>query len=92
MEEWNVCFSERLLSDVRARIIRCKAQMVSFDFFFALHLGKRFYSHTDNLFKVVRVLRWLLSVDSGQLLANLTKKICANQSFDHFYANVAHKP
>ena len=32
---------------------------------------------------------------SGQLLANLTKetltKIRSNQSFDHFYANVAHK-
>ena len=33
---------------------------------------------------------------SGQLLENLTKKtltkIRTNQSFDHFYANVAHKP
>ena len=46
------------------RIIRSKAQMVRFDFFFALHLGERFYSHTDNLFKDLRVLRWLLSVDN----------------------------
>ena len=59
IEEWNVCLSEWLQSDVRARIIRSKAQMVRFDFFFALHLGERFYSHTDNLFKDLRVPRWL---------------------------------
>ena len=27
MEEWDVCLSERLQPDARARIIRCKAQM-----------------------------------------------------------------
>ena len=50
---------------MRARIIRSKAQMVRFDFFFALHLEERFYSHTDDLFKDLRVLRWLLSVDNS---------------------------
>ena len=38
--EWDVCFSERLQPDVRARIIGCKAQMERFDFFFGLHLGE----------------------------------------------------
>ena len=40
MEEWDVCLSERLQPDVRARIIGCKAQMERFDFFFGLHLGE----------------------------------------------------
>ena len=41
MEEWDVCSSERLQPDVRARIIGCKAQMERFDFFFGLHLGEQ---------------------------------------------------
>ena len=56
---------EQLQPDVRVRIIGCEAQMERFDFFFGLHLGERVYSHTDNLFKDVRVLRWLLSVDKA---------------------------
>ena len=39
--------------------------MEQFDFSFGLHLGERVYSHTDNLFKDLRVLRWLLSVDNA---------------------------
>ena len=51
MEEWDVCLFERLHPDERARIIRCKAQMERSDVFFALYLGERIYSHTDNLSK-----------------------------------------
>ena len=69
MEEGNVCLSERLKPDVCERIITCKAQMERSDLFFALHLGERLYSHTDNLSKdiqgTLRVLRWLLSVDNA---------------------------
>lgn len=64
MEEWDVCLSERLQPDVRARIIGCKAQMERFDVFFGLHLRERLYSHTDNL-RLFKVLRWLLSVDNA---------------------------
>ena len=49
--EWDVCLSVQLQPDAGARIMRCEAQMERFDFFFALHLGKRLYSHTDNLSK-----------------------------------------
>ena len=89
----HVCLSERLQPDVRARIIRCTAQMEWFDFFFALHLGEHHYYHTDNLSKDLQGTK--MAAVSGQRLANLTKgtltKICIDQSFDHFYANVARK-
>ena len=93
MEEWDVCLSERLQPDVRARIIRCKAQIEWFDFFSALHLGQHLYCHTDNLSKDLQGTK--MAAVSGQRLANLTKetstKIRIDQSFDHFYANVARK-
>ena len=93
MEEWDVCLSERLQPDVRARIIGCKAQMERFDFFFGLHLGERLYSHTDNLSKTLQGTK--MAAVSGQRLANLTKetltKMRNDQNFDHFYANVSRK-
>ena len=62
----DVCLSERLQPDVRARIIRCKAQMEWFDFFSALHLGEHLYCQTDiRIFRVL--LGWLLSVDNAWL-------------------------
>ena len=91
--KWDVCLSERLQPDVRARIIRCKAQMEWFDFFSALHLGEHLYCHTDNLSKDLQGTK--MAAVSGQRLANLTKgtliKIRFDQSLDHFYANVARK-
>ena len=94
MEEWDVCLSERLQSDVRARIIGCNnAQMERIDLSFALHLGEHLYCHTDNLSKDLQGTK--MAAVSGQRLANLTKgtltKIRIDQSFDHFYANVARK-
>ena len=64
-----------------------------FDFFSALHLGEHLYCHTDNLSKDLQGTK--MAAVSGQRLANLTKgtltKIGIDQSFDHFYANVASK-
>ena len=72
MEEGDVCLSERLKPDVRARIIRCKAQMEWFDFFSALHLGEHLYCLTDNLYKDLQGTK--MAAVSGQRLANLTKE------------------
>ena len=62
-------------------------------FFSALHLGEHLYCHTDNLSKDLQGTK--MAAVSGQRLANLTKgtltKIRIDQSFDHFYANVARK-
>ena len=80
------CLSEQLQPDVGARMMRCEAQMERFDFFFALHLGDRLYSHTDNLSKDLQGTK--MAAVSGQHLTNATKemltKIHTDQSFDHF--------
>ena len=93
MEEWDVCLSEWLQPDVRARIIGWKAQMERFDFFFGLHLGERLYSHTDNLSKTLQGTK--MAALSGQCLANLTKEMLTkmrnDQNFGHFYTNVSCK-
>ena len=67
--------------------------MERFGFFFGLHLGEWLCSHADNLSKDFQGTK--VAAVSGQRLANLTKgtltKIRIDQSFDHFYANVARK-
>ena len=65
-----------------------------FDFFFALHLGEHLYSLTDNTSKDLHGTN--MAVVSGQRLANLTKETLtkisiSDESFDHFYTNVAHR-
>ena len=95
MEEWDVCLSERLQSDVRARIIGCNnAQMERIDLSFALHLGEHLYCHTDNLSKDLQSTK-MTAVSGRQRLANLTKetltKIRTDQSFNHSHAKVARK-
>ena len=37
LQEWIICLDQKLQADVRDRIIRCQAQMNTFDFFFGLH-------------------------------------------------------
>ena len=72
MKDWDVSLSVVLQPDLHARIIRCKAQMERFDFFFALHLGEHLYSHTDNLSKDLHGTN--MAAVSGECLANLTKE------------------
>ena len=79
MEEWDVCLFERLQPDERLRIIRCKAQMERFDFFFAFYLGGRLYSHTDNLSKDLQGTK--MAAASGQRLAKLTKEELTKNSY-----------
>ena len=94
MEEWDVCLSERLQPDVRARIIGCKAWMKRFDFFFGLHFWERLYFHTDDRSKDLQGTK--VAAVIFQRLANLTKETLtkiptSDQSFDHFYANISRK-
>ena len=72
LQEWDICLSDKLQPDVRGRIIGCKAQMERYDFFFGLHMGKRIYSHTDNLSRTLQGTK--MAAVSGQRLANLTKE------------------
>ncbi|XP_041453690.1 uncharacterized protein LOC121406885 [Lytechinus variegatus] len=52
--EWDACLEDRLDSAMRARIIGVKSQMEKFEYFFALHLGVKVYSMTDNLSKTLQ--------------------------------------
>ena len=69
--------------------------MERFDFFFALHLGDRLYSHTDNLSKDLKGTKVAAVSGQGLTLAYLTKetlkKMPSDQSFDHIYANISCK-
>ena len=47
-ELWDECLKESGLNrDVKSRIIGCKSQMETFEFYFGLKLGKLLYSHTQ---------------------------------------------
>lgn len=91
LQEWDICLSEKLQSDVRARIIGCKTQMERFDFFFGLHMGERIYSHTDNLSRTLQSTK--MAAVSGKRLANLTKETLSKMRdhFDLFYHTVVQK-
>ena len=63
--------------------------MERFDFFDALHLREHLYSHTDDLSKDLqgtRCCQWTLPGKS-----RAAKKMSTDESFDHFYVNVACK-
>ena len=59
-------------SELKGRLIGVKSQMESFELHFALHLGARLYSHTDNLVRSVQNKG--MPACSGKRLANLTSK------------------
>ena len=69
---WDECLKESLDSGTRSRIIGCKAQMKTFNFFFGLCLCQQHYSLTDNFFKTSQKEK--MSAVSGQRLASLTAK------------------
>ncbi|XP_074609646.1 zinc finger MYM-type protein 1-like [Acropora palmata] len=73
LQEWIVCLDQKLQADVRGRVIGCKAQMNTSDFFFGLNLGERLFSHTDNLSKTLQKTK--MSAVSGQRVANEGRRI-----------------
>ena len=90
---WNDCLETRLESDVRGRIIGCRAQMKKFYFFFGLNLSQRIFSHTDNLSETLQKAG--MSSTSGQHNASLTKdalkKNRNDDCFATFYQTVLRK-
>ena len=54
IEVWDGCLEENLETDVRSRVIGCRAQMMSFKFFYGINLSFTAYSITDNLLKVLQ--------------------------------------
>lgn len=91
--EWDECLEGKLDSEMRARIIGVKAQMESFDYFFALNLGQRIYSHTDNLSKTLQQGK-LSAVDgqrNAELVASVLQNMRTDDNFSAFYAVVNSK-
>ena len=58
LQEWTISLDEKLRyewkSDMSGRIIGCSMQMNTFDFSFALNLGQRLFSQTDNLSRTLQ--------------------------------------
>ena len=68
MKLWIHCLdSKKMESELKGRII---GVMQSFELYFGLHLGARFYSHTDNLARSVQNKG--MSACTSKRLANLT--------------------
>lgn len=88
--EWDYCLATSLPSEVKARILRCQAQMTKFNFYFGLHLSQRLFVHTDNLSKALQNTK--MSASSGQKIAEMTKQTIlsmrSDEGFDGIYANV----
>ena len=80
---WNESLKESLNAETRSRIIGCKAQIKTFNFFFGLCLGQRHYSLTDNSSKTMQKEK--MSAVSGQRLASLTAKAIENMRKDLIY-------
>ena len=87
-ELWDECLKVLGLNrDVKSRIIGCKSQMETFDFYFGLKLGKLLYSPTDKLSQTLQSEK--MSAVSSKRLAMLTVETISNlhnsESFDALY-------
>ena len=87
-ELWDECLKESGLNrDVKSRIIGCKSQMETFDFYFGLKLGKLLYSHTDKLSQTLQSEK--MSAVNSKRLAMLTVETISNlrnsESLDGLY-------
>ena len=70
-ELWDECLKESGLNrDVKSRIIGCKSQMETFDFYFGLKLGKLLFSHTNKSSQTLQSEK--MSAVSSKHLAMLT--------------------
>ena len=84
-ELWDECLKESGLNrDVKSRIIGCKSQIETFDFYFGLKLGKLLNSHTDKLSQTLQSEK--MSAVSSKRLAMVTVETISNlhnsESFD----------
>ena len=87
-ELWDECLKESGLNrDVKSRIIGCKSQMETFDFYFGLKLGKLLYSPTDKLSQTLQSQK-MSAVSSKHLAMHAVETISNlrnSESFDSLY-------
>ena len=80
----------KMESELKGRKIGVKTQMESFELYFGLHLGARFYSHTNSLARSVQNKG--MSACISKRLANLTMQTLETlrneERYENFYETV----
>ena len=71
------------MTELKSRIIEVKTQMESFYLFFGLNLGRRIFSHIDNLSKNLKAKK--ISACSSKRFAELTIQVLQNMSNKHSF-------
>lgn len=93
MEVWDACLEENLQTEVRSRIIGCRAQMMSFKFFYGINLSFTIYSITDNLSKALQAeaLSAMESQETAKLSFETLQRMRSQENSDAFFDTVKSK-
>ena len=82
IKTWKECLQQGGLStSVKARILGCKANMKTFDYFFGLLLGEQLFSHTDNLSATLQS-RKISAVESQKIAGQTVEpfnRVCSEE-------------
>jgi len=93
MEVWDRCLEENLETEVRSRIIGCRAQMVSFKFFYGINLSFTIYSITDNLSKALQAeaISAVESQETAKLSLETLERMRSEENSDAFFDTLKSK-
>ena len=93
MELWDICLEENLDTDVKSRIVGCRAQMMSFKFFYGINLSFMIYSITDNLSRVLQAesISAVESQEMAQLSIETLERMRSLEDSDNFFDTVKTK-
>ena len=77
-------------SELKGRKIGVKTQMESFELYFGLHLGTRFYSHTDSLARSVqnKGMPACISKRLAYLTIQTLETLRNEERYENFYETV----
>ena len=88
---WEICLSEPIDSETKARILGVNVTMQSFDFFFGLHLSCKIFMLSDNLSATLQQTK--LCASDSRRIAMLTvetfKKMRTDESFALWWETVS---
>ncbi|XP_066927281.1 zinc finger MYM-type protein 1-like [Clytia hemisphaerica] len=84
---WDECLKEKLDQETKARIIGCKSQMRSFNFYFGLTLSHTLHNMIDNLSRSLQgeKMSALSGRKSAELVIETISKMRADEEFVAFY-------
>lgn len=87
MDLWKQSLKDKPDAETKARIIGCKKQMESFNFFFGLNLGHKLYNHTDKLSQTLQKEK-LSAIDGKEIAEDTVKTLMEmrnDSDFDLFF-------